>query len=583
MDLASLRDAKPAGLYGVADAYGKLGDAFGDHVADWQRGTVQAVQSAGWSGQAADSAQASLAATDDKLQAAGLELGTINGQLRDSADAFQLARSKLLQALADAQAQGFSVNECGAVSWAPPPAAQRHDNQVNWQAQQQSAANGISTRISGALAEATSADQALAATLKAFAERATSGNGLDLQTASVDRYQSDFELATPTYLDGVPGAGAGPAQWNTWWKGLTPDEQQWFIADHPELLGNQDGIPAQVRDEVNRAYLAQTLKSLTDKEALGPLSKEDEDTLKKLQPIQGRLNEDAQYAGDGRPQDYLLGIGTEGQGRAIISFGDPDTATDISAYVPGMTSDPASLGAAHGVIDGSNEAENALNTWRSAQAKEPAGRSVASVVWLGYDAPPDSNLSAASSGRAQAGAPAYAKFLTGLRATNDGAPHITSIGHSYGSLLVGEATRMSTQQGSPYSAPDDVVLIGSPGAGVNSAKQLGMPGHVWVGAAENDPVTHLPSREDTALGALGGPLLGSQWAHQTDPNGLWYGTDPASAAFGAQRFAVSDWTCTDPISAHLKYLTPNNGGPSLNNVGSIVTGDYSHVRREADR
>ncbi|MGF1431724.1 alpha/beta hydrolase [Kitasatospora sp. LaBMicrA B282] len=583
MELASLRDAKIGDLYGVAGAYNTLTDALTTHTADWTSGTVQAVQGSGWTGQAAETAQASLAATDDKLQAAGLELGTIYGQLCNGADALQLAQSKLLQALADAEAQGFSVNDCGAVSWPPPAPGQRHDDPADWQARQQSAADAISTRISGALAEATTADQALAATLKSFTDRATNGSGLDLQTANADRYQSDFGLATPAYLQGVPAGSAGPAEWNSWWKGLTPAEQQWFIANHPDLLGNQDGIPAAVRDQVNRAWLTNQLAPIDQKVAHGtPLTATEQDALKKLGPIRDRLNDDANYTTD-QPRDYLLGIGTEGQGRAIISFGDPDTATDISAYVPGMTSDPSSLKPGRNITDGSNEAENTLWAWRSAQAKESPGGRAAAIVWLGYDAPPG-NLAVgevASADRADSGAPAFAKFVTGLRATN-GTAHVTSIGHSYGSLLVGTATKLSTQPGSTYRPPDDVVLIGSPGAGVNSAADLRLPGHVWVGAADNDMVTHTPSRADVLAGAIGGPV-GLYIAHKFDPRAGWYGTDPASADFGAQRFAVDDSSCPNPIDAHLKYQTPGNGGPSLNNIGAIVAGQYGQVQREDRR
>jgi hypothetical protein len=339
---------------------------------------------------------------------------------------------------------------------------------------------------------------------------------------------------------------------------------------------------------VNRAYLQNTWGPLNEKvKKHEPLTPDEQDTYNKLNPIAQRLQEDHDHAGDGRPQDYLLGIGTEGQGRAIISFGNPDTATDISAYVPGMTSNPGSLGPGYGVTDGTNEAENALNTWRAAQAHEPPGHTAASIVWLGYDAPPI-DPSGASTARADAGAPAYANFVTGLRTTNASGqcPHITSIGHSYGSLLVGEATRMSTQPGSPYTPPDDAVFIGSPGVGVDKASDLGLPpGHVWDGAAADDPITHLPSKGDVVAGAVAGPL-GPVLTNTVDPHRLWYGRDPASSDFGANRFTVNDLggeTWNNPVGPHTKYLSPTIGGPSLNNIGNIVAGQYGNVQLEAGR
>lgn len=49
--------------------------------------------------------------------------------------------------------------------------------------------------------------------------------------------------------------------------------------------------------------------------------------------------------------------------------------------------------------------------------------SVASVFWLGYDAPQLDGPSVLMEDRANQGGPAYDKFLTGLRATHEGRRH----------------------------------------------------------------------------------------------------------------------------------------------------------------
>ncbi|GAA1978062.1 alpha/beta hydrolase [Kitasatospora viridis] len=581
MDLASLRDADFTGLYATADAYDKLWTAFADHTTDWYKGTDQAAHGGGWTGTTADTALSAVATTTNQLNAAEIELGLIGGQLRESADAFQLAQSKLLKALSDAQTQHLTVDATGAVSWSAPDQAQTPDDAATWDAQQKPLATALAGRISAAISEAATADASLTSMLATYTQRATSGAGLDLTTANADQYVANFGGATPDFMSGVPGDKATPAEVKAWWDGLTPNEQQWFMTEHPDLIGNRDGIPADIRDKVNRAYLDKTLNDLASKKK--PLSPADQDTYDKLAPIAARLDQDSKIQ-DGRPHDYLLLIGTDGQGRAAISFGNPDTATDISAYVPGMTTDPASLGPGYGVTDGSNEAENALNTWRAAQAKEPPGRSAASIVWLGYDPPPmpgfpDTNPSdygAVSKGRAEAGAPAFAQFVTGLRATNTTGqpPHVTSIGHSYGSLLVGDATKLSTRPGAPYSPPDDVVLIGSPGVGVNHASDLGVPGHVWDGAARNDPITYLPSKTNLVTSAAG---------FVVDPSERWFGEDPSSSAFGAHRFTVNNSSGSGLFGPHTKYLTPTLGGPSLDNITNIVTGHYDQVHLESGR
>ncbi|MER7846951.1 alpha/beta hydrolase [Kitasatospora sp. NPDC096077] len=511
----------------------------------------------GWSGPAADAAIPSLDATTTQLHAAETELAAIGQTVRDYADLFALAQSKLRQAVEDAGAKGLTVGDDGAVGW--PAASGPVD--AGWEARQKSAADEISKRIGAAITEAGAADQALAGLLNGFTRHATDKSGLTLAVAEAD--QKAASGANAPYLKDMPAVGAPPTEVNSWWNSLGPDGRQWFIDQHPEKIGNLDGIPAEVRDQVNRKYLDRRISELEKH----PRSAAEDAEYKKLKPIQDRLDQDSR-ASDGRPHTYVLGIGAEGQGRAILSFGNPDTATDISSYVPGITTDASSLGkAASGDTPGTNESENALNVWREANKRVKPGGSVASIVWLGYD-PPGVDTRTASPEQAIKGAPDYARFVTGLRATNASGQcaHITSIGHSYGSVVVGQATKLATHQGN-YQLPDDVVLIGSPGAGVDRAADLRLPGHVWAAAADNDPVTHIVSGRGIIPWPLG--------AH---PDENWFGRDPASESFGAKRFTVSDYSQgANLLGAHTKYLTPEFGGPSLGNIASIVTGKDSDV------
>ncbi|MFD0393539.1 alpha/beta hydrolase [Streptomyces nogalater] len=91
--------------------------------------------------------------------------------------------------------------------------------------------------------------------------------------------------------------------------------------------------------------------------------------------------------------------------------------------------------------------------------------------------------------------------MAGLAATNDHKdPHLVAIGHSYGSRLVGAAT----QEPGGIPGADDIILLGSPGTGVDRAEELGVgKDHVFVGAAENDPVSHLPSKKEAIAGTMG--------------------------------------------------------------------------------
>ncbi|WP_347404502.1 alpha/beta hydrolase [Streptomyces sp. MST-110588] len=192
-------------------------------------------------------------------------------------------------------------------------------------------------------------------------------------------------------------------------------------------------------------------------------------------------------------------------------------------------------------------------------------------------------------GNARAGAPAFIGFMSGISATNTNAdPHITAIGHSYGSLTVGQSAL--TSKGIP--GVDDIVLLGSPGTGAETASDLGVgKDHVFVGAAENDPVTKLPSKaEGTGLAGgatVGGLVLGPPGAVLSgavgygfgalvaDDNERWFGIDPASTDFGARRFKVDDGPRPfvdgqAPTAAHSNYFDPKVDAASAANVAAVV-------------
>jgi alpha/beta hydrolase family protein len=105
---------------------------------------------------------------------------------------------------------------------------------------------------------------------------------------------------------------------------------------------------------------------------------------------------------------------------------------------------------------------------------------------------------------------------------------------------------------------DDVVLIGSPGTDLaHSAADFHLPdgGHVYVGAASSDPVTHIGGIQSTIPG--------------TDTT-IGLGTDPADDDFGSTRFKAEVPGITNPISDHSQYLQP--GSESLYSIATIASG-----------
>lgn len=243
---------------------------------------------------------------------------------------------------------------------------------------------------------------------------------------------------------------------------------------------------------------------------------------------------------------YLLGFDEKGNGHAILCYGDPDTAANTAVYVPGTGT---TLNEMQGDIG------RACTMFDSAQNESPG--TTASMVWLGYDAP--QWLTGPAKGHyADVGAPLLSDFVNSLSLTHQGSSHVTVIGHSYGSTVVGAAL------GHYGMHADDAVFVGSPGVTVNHASDLHMdPSHVWAGHMQNDivPMVSLPVKSPNV-------------AHYFDDYSERFGADPTSREFGGQDFA-SGYGQEDPGSSHSDYW--NAGTPSLNNMTHIVTGNYHSV------
>ncbi|WP_030924960.1 alpha/beta hydrolase [Streptomyces sp. NRRL B-24720] len=393
---------------------------------------------------------------------------------------------------------------------------------------------------------------------------------------SGSRVGAVVQQAERDYLNARIPDDATPAGRKAWWDGLTQDRRDRYLVVSPDRIGNLDGIPVATRDSANRDNL---------RDLIGKL--EGQDDAKSKKQLAGLRENHRQLRENGKqPPMFLLGIGDEGNGRAIVSYGNPDTSKNVSAYVPGLNTSLDEEFA-------KNDLKRARDTAIGAQGYD---RSSAAIVWLGYDAPqtPDGlgSLAVMGDGRAVKGGAAYSDFMGGIAATNQNKdPHLTAIGHSYGSRTVGAAT----QRLGGIPGVDDIILVGSPGVGVDHAVDLGVgAGHVFVGAAANDPVTKLPSKLQSAVGAVGLVLAGPAGAYLAgdlaDPgdDDLWFGKDPASKAFGARRFPVADGP---PVisshglsaEAHSQYFDPVRDAMSADSIALIVSGHSNRLKMEEQR
>jgi hypothetical protein len=358
-----------------------------------------------------------------------------------------------------------------------------------------------------------------------------------------------------TVPDRVPPPSSPPAQVRQWWDGLTEAQRRWLLIHEPARLGALDGVPAAARDQANRVALELCLLAMIRRRAElaadpagGPALLALDAQLRGVRALHDRL------AGTGPDRAYLLGFDTGGDGRVVVSVGDPDLASHVVTYVPGVGADLAGVAQLLGNADH-------LAARASELAQDRPGVRAAVVLWLGYDAP-DSVAAATSDSAARAAGAGLDRFQDGLRASQDGHAHFTVVGHSYGTTVAGEAARDHRLDS------DELVFVGSPGVGVDRAADLGLPaGHVWSSTARWDPIMLTGVARD----ALGSPL---HRILDPDPvDDLWFGTNPTSPRFGAHRFGGAPG---DPLTAHSAYFTPGN--PALDNMARIAIGDYREVR-----
>ncbi|MBT2524067.1 hypothetical protein J7E91_01135 [Streptomyces sp. ISL-99] len=587
-----LRDLKRSEFEDAGDGWHEVSGR-----ADADRGKVDRTMTAKLrETQKSDSAEAALKRLERlsrNFQYVHTEAGLIRTALNGLASELAGPQEQLARALEDAESLKFTVHSDGSVSYpaavgetllgkkeqpggtaqgsgrfpleAPPLTEQpglpggRFDPNPN-----AVKAQAIADRIARAVRSAADIDGRYVQALS----KLKAAGGLDVTKATLEDVFRDTDAVRTVagrYLGDTIPEDKSPAERKKWWDGLTDEQRQEYVTIVPDLVGSLDGIPAAVRDEANRNYLPVLIDKLEGQDGDDAQTK-----LAALRGIEAKLNEPSKV-----PM-YLLGIGGEGNGRAIVAYGNPDTSRNVSAYVPG-------LGTKLNQEFVDDTLKRGLDTAKGAQKYD---ESSAAIVWLGYDAPNFATV--ASTSNAEEGAPVYNQFMAGLGATNEHKdPHLTAIGHSYGSLAVGTAA----QQDGGIPGADDIILLGSPGTGVDRAEDLGVgKDHVFVGAADNDPVTKLPSGQQSvasgvglvAAGPLGGYIAGDI-ADQGDDD-LYFGKDPASVAFGARRFEVDDGARPvlelGAFDAHSNYFTPERDRNSAESIAKIVAGNSEKIKTE---
>ncbi|GIJ26182.1 hypothetical protein Vqi01_13440 [Micromonospora qiuiae] len=522
---AQLATADPAAWRAAGTAWAGLA-GLAERRAGELAGDASALRS-GWSGRAGTSAQSRLSGLRAELITLVPAVIEVDQILAEFAARLAVARARLAAAVALADTAGVLIDRWGRACPDPSrvPADRAGPTVVP-----------VAAAIHDALALAAAADREAADRLGQLAADAGSG----------------WVVRPPPDR---PAPDADPALVNRWWAGLTPAQRRWLVQHEPELLAGLDGIPVDARDQANRSLLGARREELRAEwgrllarvprgpAELAGLRRVDA-ALAGLDALAARLDSPQP------PRAYLLGLEVGGEGRTVVALGNPDRATGVLTYVPGMTA---------GLDDATDELGRAGRVLSRCAELAP-GEETSAVLWLDYDAP-DFLHEAARDGQARAAGEALHRFQEGLRATHDGPPaRQTVLGHSYGSLVVGTTAR------DHGLAADALVFLGSPGVGVAHAAELGVPpGQVWASTAPDDVIRLTRPPDDLVRQALLGtsPVAAITGLLTGPGDERWFGRDPAEPTFGGRTFPSGRY-------GHTGYWHPDN--PALDGMARVVLG-----------
>ncbi|MGH3694716.1 MAG: alpha/beta hydrolase [Pseudonocardiaceae bacterium] len=368
-----------------------------------------------------------------------------------------------------------------------------------------------------------------------------------------------FEASATSGLSAPgPPKGGTPADNAGWWASLSDQERQALLDRDPGALGNLDGLPAAVRDKANRSRIdderaaleaeRNRLQADLDDNLFGGLFTNADAALEHVNAKLASLGAIEKTLGQPGERQLLLLDLTGERAEAAVAVGDIDTADNVTVFTPGLGS----------TVDGSLEGydDNMERLQRQAQYESNRygeGGSVATVTWIGYQAPqpgfegfnPFDSDSVLQDDSARAGGADLADFYRGINASRSSDPHLTALGHSYGSTTTGFALQQDT-------GVDDAVFFGSPGLGTSHIENLRVPGgHTYRVEARNDPVAD--------FGAFG-----------IDPSHM-----DGLAGLSAREETLPDGRRLAESTGHSDYLTQNSA--SQYNMSVVVAGLHDRI------
>ena len=353
-----------------------------------------------------------------------------------------------------------------------------------------------------------------------------------------------------------------------------------------EALGNMNGVDGATRNEINYVRAGRDRQKLRDE--LNDMNSPGEgkksiifrgrtyyardgensfqfeqryrDLEKRLQEVDGVIDA-VEKKGVGL---YLYEPATGETGHeathAAYVSGDIDKADHVSTFVPGMGTTVAESG---DNIDRMNELKN--------RAEAQGKGSVATISWVGYDAPPQpektADLSVVDTGDAKIGGENLAKHLEGVKDMRDASHHPVHqsvLGHSYGSTTSSYAMKQVRP-----GVVSDYLVFGSPGV-AGKAEEMHVPqGHA-----------HSMIYQDSPGGAQDMINVGNNIKEKITPGSGMLGLDPSDPGSGFNVLNPGDSHTGSITDAHNSYF--NTGSQAQTNMVKVIVEDGQDAPKQPE-
>ena len=209
----------------------------------------------GWESPAADAARGRIASVKGNVLDDAAVIGAVQQLAEETAAAVAKLQTELDGIRADVAAQGgyLQLADNGDVTISGPPDIREELKPI---------ADNIEARAQALMHQADDIDADCAQVFGHLEHGDITARGADDFAEAQQQGRDQSGLSAPYPPE---GEGVTPQNVNAWWHALSEDEQQKVISEHPDWIGNRNGVPVEARSKANIPALERELTELSGK------------------------------------------------------------------------------------------------------------------------------------------------------------------------------------------------------------------------------------------------------------------------------------------------------------------------------